>query len=92
MPKHPTTIRLDAALYKEALHETRKTGLSFSDVIHLLLRAFVQGVVHIGVSQYPEGYVRSLEKESAELSRLYRKGKVKSYVTGKELFDDMLDR
>lgn len=92
MPKHPTTIRLDAALYKEALHEIKKTGLSFSDVVHLLLRAFVQGTVHIGVSQYPEGYVQTLEKESAELSRLYRKGKAKGYATGKELVDDMLDR
>lgn len=92
MPKRPTTIRLDASLYTEALHASKKTGISFSDVVHLLLQAFVQGAVHIGVSQYPEGYVRSLEKESAELSRLYRKGKVKGYTTGKRLFDDMLGR
>lgn len=92
MSKHPTTIRLDAALYKEALHEIKKTGLSFSDVVHLLLQAFVRGTVRIGVSQYPEGYVRTLEKESAELSRLYHKGKAKGYTTGRELFDDMLGR
>lgn len=90
MSKQPTTIRLDPALYREAMRIARKTGLTFSGVIHLLLRAFVQGTVHIGVIQYPEDYLESLEKESAELSRLYRKGKAKGYASAKELLGDIL--
>lgn len=91
MSKHPTTIRLDPALYKKVISEAQKAGLSFSSVVHLLLRAFVQGTVHIGVSQYPKKYVQALEKESAELSRLHRKGKAKGYSSAKELFNDILD-
>ncbi|MDO8648547.1 MAG: hypothetical protein Q7R81_02070 [Candidatus Peregrinibacteria bacterium] len=90
MAKHPTTIRLDSALYKEVLREARKTGLSFSGVVQLLLHAFAEGTIHIGVSQHTEAYVRTLEKESAALSRLYKAGKVKGYTNSKELFRDIL--
>ncbi len=92
MSKHPTTIRLDLALHKKVIKEAEKTGLNFSSVVHLLLNAFVQGTVHIGVSQYPQGYMQTLEKESLELSRLYRKGKTKGYSSSKDLFDDILKR
>ncbi len=53
MIKHSTTIRLDQILYKEATKNAKRLGLSFSDVVHLLLTAFVKGTVRIGVSQYP---------------------------------------
>ncbi len=92
MPKQPTTVRLDPALYKQVLREAKKAGLNFSAVVQLLLHAFVRGTVHIGVSQYPEGYLETLERASAEVSQLYRKGKVKGYASSKQLFDDMLDR
>ncbi len=90
MPKHPTTVRLDPALYKKVITAAEKAGLNFSSVVHLLLRAFVQGTVHIGVHQYPEGYVKALEKESGELSKLYKKGTTKGYSSSKQMFDDIL--
>lgn len=92
MSKHPTTVRLDPALYKRVIHEAHKTGLNFSSLVHILLNAFVEGSVHIGVTQFPDGYVQSLENESRELSRLYDKGKVKGYSSSKELFDDILEK
>ena len=92
MSKHPTTIRLDQTLYKAVLKEAHNAGLSFSAVVHLLLQAFTQGTVQIGVTQYPQEYLKKLEKESKELSRLYRKGKMKGYASSKELFDDILER
>lgn len=90
MSKNPTTIRLDPTFYKKVAKEAEKAGLSFSSVVNLLLRAFVQGTVHIGVTQYPEKYMKTIEKESADLSRLYQKGKMKGYSTSKELFNDIL--
>jgi hypothetical protein len=90
MTKNPTTIRLDPQLYKQTLREAKKVGLTFSGVVHLLLRAFTEGSVHIGVTQYPKGYLETLEKESNELSRLYRQGKVKGYTSAKEMFADIL--
>lgn len=90
MQKHPTTVRLDPALYKKVISEAKKTGLNFSNVVHVLLQAFVQGTVSIGVSQYPRGYMKTLEKESSELSRLYRKGRSKGYSSSRELFDAIL--
>lgn len=90
MSKHPTTVRLDPILYKKVITEAERAGLNFSSVVHLLLRAFVQGTVHIGVSQYSEGYVKALEKESQELGRLYKKGKIKGYSSSKELLNDIL--
>lgn len=92
MSKHPTTVRLDPTLYKKVISEAKKTGLNFSSVVHVLLQAFVQGTVFIGVTQYPQGYLQTLEKESFELSRLYRKGKAKGFSSSKELFDDILKR
>lgn len=90
MSKRPTTIRLDDQLHKEVQREAKKRGLSFSSVIYLLLNAFIQGKIRIGAYQYPDEYIQQLEKESAELSRLYKKGKVKGYVSSKELFSDIL--
>ncbi len=92
MSKHPTTIRLEQNLYKEVILKAQKAGLSFSGVIHLLLHAFANGTVHIGVTQYPDKYLRTLEKESAEMSYLYKEGKVKGYASAKALFSDTLER
>ena len=44
------------------LHHLSFRTLFFSSVVHLLLQAFVQGTVHIGVSQYPEKYLQTLKK------------------------------
>jgi Arc/MetJ family transcription regulator len=92
MSKQPTTIRLDQALHREVLREARKAGLSFSSVVHLLLRAFTQGTVQIGVTQYPAAYLTTLGKEADALRRLHRKGKAKGYPSSKALFDDLLGR
>ncbi|MBU1124189.1 hypothetical protein KJ652_06435 [Patescibacteria group bacterium] len=90
MTKQPTTIRLDPRLYKQVLREAKKSGLSFTGIVHLLLQAFVAGEVQVGVTQYPKEYVENLEKESAELSRLYKEGKAKGYTSSKALFNDIL--
>ena len=92
MSKHPTTIRLDPVLYKEVLREAKKAGLTFTGVVHLLLRAFTEGTVQVGVMQYPDAYLKTLEKESAELSRQYTKGKAKGYASSKAMFDDILGK
>jgi hypothetical protein len=92
MAKKPTTIRLDTRLHKEVVRRARKEGLNFSGVVHLLLLAFTQGDLQIGVTQYPKKYIEAIEKESEELSRRYRQGRVKGYGSAKELFDDILDR
>jgi len=90
--KIPTTIRLDDHLRKKVLREARKAGLNFSGVVHLLLCAFVHGTVQVGVTQYPKGYLDTLEREAASLRHLHRKGKTRRYVSSKALFDDILKR
>ena len=90
--KQPTTVRIDRRLHEEALREARKTGLTFSGIIHLLLSAYVDGTVNVGVTQYPAEYLHSLQKESAALSGRYRKGTVKGYASPKAMFDDSLRR
>ena len=90
--KQPTTMRIDPRLHGEALREARKAGLTFSGIVHLLLSAFVDGTVHVGVTQYPTEYLAALGKEADQLRRLHRSGKAKSYSSAKKLFDDILDR
>ena len=92
MVKQTTTIRLEPRFRKAIIREAKKAGLNFSDIVYLLLRAFLEGSVHIGVTQYPKGYIETLNKEADSLDRAYRKGKVRSYHSGKELFDDILRR
>lgn len=92
MAKRPTTIRIDEDLYAKVLRAARKAGLSVTDILHLLLRGYVEGNVHVGVTQYPKHFIRALERESEELSRLYRTGKIKSYKGGGEFLDDILGR
>lgn len=41
-------------------------------------------------TRYPKKYIDTLMKEAAELRRLHRQGKVKSYGSAKEMFDDIL--
>ena len=90
--KHPTTIRLDDQLHKEAIRQAEKVGLNLSSVIHMLLNAYVEGNVQIGVTQYPKKYLETLEKEADQLRKQNRKEKVKTYSSAKGLFDDILDR
>lgn len=92
MVKQTTTIRLEPRFRKAILREAKKAGLNFSGIVYLLLRAFLDGTVHIGVTQYPQGYIEKLNKDADALDRAYRKGKVRSYGSGKELFDDILHR
>lgn len=92
MTKHPTTIRLDPNLYKKVQREAKKDGLNFSSVVHFLLYAYTEGSVHIGVTQYPKGYIEKLHKEADELDEHIRKGKAKSYPSSKALFNDILER
>ena len=92
MAKHPTTIRLDRRFRQKVDREAQKAGLNFTTVVFLLLRAFVDGEVQVGVTQYPKAYLETLAKEADELRTLHRKGKVKTYTSSKELFDDILDR
>ncbi len=92
MSKHVTTIRLDDALRKKVLFEAKKTGLSLSEVIHLLLVSYADKEVKIGVTQYPKKYMDIIHKEIEEMRRLRRLGKLKSYRTAKDAFDDILGR
>ena len=92
MVKQTTTIRLDACFRKAIVREAKKAGLNFSDIVNLLLRAFVDGTVQIGVTQYPKGYIEQLHKEADALRKAHRGGKVKGYSTAKEMFDDILAR
>jgi antitoxin component of RelBE/YafQ-DinJ toxin-antitoxin module len=92
MVKQPATIRLDPRLYKEVQKEADKAGLTFSSVVQLLLNAYIEGTVQIGVSQYPRRYLDTLVREADDLRRRHREGKVKGYASAKELFDAILDR
>lgn len=92
MSKQTTTIRLDKNLYKTTIREAKKAGLSFNGVVHLLLIAFAKGELEVGVTGYPEKYIRSLEKESAQISQSYKKGKAKGYGSAKKMFDDILGK
>ena len=92
MAKHPTTIRLDQNLHRKVSQEAERHGLNFSNIVHLLLQAYVEGSVQIGVTQYPKGYLETLEKESAAIEKRYTKGKTKGYSSGKMLLGDILDR
>lgn len=92
MPKHPTTLRLDDRLYKEATKKAEKAGLTFTGVVHLLLMAFTEGTVKVGVTQYPKEYLAAIVKEADALRASHRKGKAKKYASSKALFDDILDR
>ena len=92
MAKHPTTVRLDSHLQKQVMKAADKAGLTFSGVVHLLLVAFTEGTVKIGVTQYAPSYIKTLEHEGDELRRDHRKGRVKSYASSKALFDDILKR
>ncbi len=90
MAKDVTTIRLQPQLRRAILREAKKAGLSFSDIVQLLLRAFVDGTVQIGVMQYPQHYIDTLDKEVIALRKANRAGKVKRYKSAKEAFDDIL--
>lgn len=85
-----TTVRLDERLRKKVMREAKKAGLNFSDVVQMLLAAFAEGSVHIGVTRYPPGYIEKLEKEADEADRLLRSGKAKTYASAKEMLADIL--
>ncbi len=90
MTKHLTTIRLDERLKKGVQKKAKKYGLTFSDIVHLLLDAFVTGEVEVGVTKYPIKYLKQINKEIDEMDRLRRAGKLKSYASAKEMFKAIL--
>ena len=92
MTKYPTTVRLDPHLQKEVIKAAKQAGLTFSSVVHLLLHAFIEGTVQIGVTQVPLQYLKALEQEATALRRSHRRGKAKIYRSSKALFDDILGR
>lgn len=92
MVKQTTTIRLEPRFRKEILREAKKAGLSFSSIVQLLLQAFLDGTVHIGVTQHSERYIENIGKEADALRRANRQGKVRRYSSSKELFNDILER
>lgn len=72
----------------------REQGLSFSQVASIALKAIADGVIHVsvGVSKYPKWYMNELDKDSEEMMRKYKTGKLKTYSSSEELFDDVLER
>ena len=92
MNKSVTTIRLQPDVRKAVVREAKKWGLSFTDIVNILLRAYLHGSVQIGVTDYPKWYLDKIHKEADELRRLSRQGKAKTYASAKELFDELLDR
>lgn len=62
MPAPSTTIRINPALHKKVLRQAKKMGLTFSDVVNLLLRAFVRGNLRIEVNQYSDDGKRIVQK------------------------------
>ncbi len=68
--KQSTSVRLDSHLHALVLKEAKKAGLSFSGVVHLLLQAFVQGDVRVGVIQQSH-HVHQKNKKKESLPDLY---------------------
>ncbi len=92
MPKDVTTIRIQPDIRRAVLRQVKKSGMTFSNIVNLLLQAYLDGTVHVGVTQYPKGYLEKLHKEADALRKASRAGKTKVYSSAKELFDDLLDR
>ena len=92
MVKQTTTIRLEPQFRREILRQAKKAGLNFSSIVQLLLQAFLDGTVHIGVTQHPQRYIDVIDKEADVLRIANRRGKVRRYSSSKELFDDILKR
>ena len=101
-----TTIRLDPTLKKAFLGLAKSLELSLSDFLNMLMRAAVDGKIHVAFLQasqdvcplcgpdpaakYPPGYLEELEKEAEGTLRLYKEGKIKGYTSAKEVMRDML--
>jgi hypothetical protein len=92
MAKRPTTIRLDDTFRKKALQKAKKDGFTLTDAVYQLLAGYVRGDIEIGVTQYPKWFLDKIHKELDDMEKLRKLGKLKSYHSAKELFDDILDR
>lgn len=99
--KISTTVRFDAKAKKALKELAERIGISFSDLLNMFGHAVRQGKLYAGVTQihteepvmkYPPGYLEELDKEIIEMERLHAQGKLKTYSSAKELFDDILDR
>lgn len=101
-----TTARTDPKLKQAFARLAKKLELSISDFINMLMRAAVDGKIHVAFLQeshdvcplcgpdpaakYPLGYLEELEKEADETLRLYKEGKIKGYTSAKEMMRDIL--
>jgi hypothetical protein len=92
MAQHATTVRLDPQLKKAVMKLAKEDGLSFSDLVYLLLKSYSQGDRKIEVTHYPGWLEKRILKESRKTMRLYKQGKLKGYTSVKEMMDDILGR
>lgn len=98
--------RIDPKLKRAFAKLAKKLELSVSDFLHMLMRAVVDGKIHVAFLQgtpdicplcgpdpaakYPPGYLEELAKEAEETLRLYKAGKIKGYTSAKEMMRDIL--
>ena len=85
-----TNIRLDPDLKRKIERIAREIGVTFADIVRMALRAIASGRWHVGPTEYPPEYVEMILKESKEMDRLRKEGKLKGYTSGKEMIDDIL--
>lgn len=87
-----TTVRLDPKLKQAVDKRAKALGMDFSEVARVLFASFSVGDISIGVTQYPDKYVKMLRAEERRMEKEYKSGKAKLYGSAKELFDDLLKR
>ena len=90
MANPATNIRLDPKLKRKIERIAREMGVTFSDIVRMALHAIASGRWHIGPTEYPPEYVEMILKESEEMDRQIKAGKLKGYTSGKEMIDDIL--
>lgn len=88
--KSATTIRLDKKLKKQIVDLAKKYGLTFSDIVNMVLRAVADEEIHVGITQYPPGYIAEIEKRAEETYQLYKQGKIKGYTDPDEAMKALL--
>lgn len=83
-----TNVRLDPELKRAAVKRAQDYCLTFTDIVKILVRAFVNGEIDFGImhpaSKYPHGYLEILEREVEENDRLYEEGTVQAFDDAKD--------
>ncbi|MEK7136915.1 MAG: type II toxin-antitoxin system RelB/DinJ family antitoxin [Patescibacteria group bacterium] len=85
-----TNIRLDPKLKKQIERIAREMGVTLADIVRMALHAIASGRWHVGPTEYPPAYVDMILKETENMRRLRKEGKLKGYTSGKEMIDDIL--